>query len=50
LEDIVIKHKFSQLKGKGFPVHIMKAYRGSKGVAPPFLTWTQYGGHFKMHL
>jgi hypothetical protein len=37
LGDIFIKHKFLQVEGKDFPVHTMKAYRGSKGIAPQIL-------------
>jgi hypothetical protein len=28
-------------KGKFFPVHAVKAYRGSGGIVPPFLTSEQ---------
>jgi hypothetical protein len=30
-------------KGKFFPVHTVKAYRGSGGVLPPFLNCGLYG-------
>ena len=33
------KHFTSSLRGKAFPVHVMEAYRGSRGTAPHILNF-----------
>ena len=35
-----------KIKRKCVLVHAMKAYRGSNGITPPFLTWALDGGEW----
>ena len=36
-------------KGKFFPLHAVKVYRGSGGIAPPFLTSEQIEANCGLH-